>query len=465
MELKQALALADNLVFIKTGKHLSTVEETIFRSVWLNEKYKELAGNSKYKKNGIKTSAYNFWKLLSQVLEEKINKANLKATLERIALKHQDSLTQNLFPKNQDLKAIPPIQPDNLPETIIQKEPSGVIPLESKLYIERPPIEYRCYQKILESGALIRIKAPREMGKSSLMTRIIHHASFYDYHTVYLNFRLAKNEILSDLDLLLKWLCASVGRKLKMPNQIKRRWDDFLGSPASCTEYFEDYLLAQLKSPLIIAFDNVDKVFSYPEVAEEFLALLRTWYEDAKIKNVFAKLRIILVYSTEIYIPLEIQQSPFNVGFSVELPEFSLEQIGVLAKQYKISWNPACSEQLMRIIGGHPYLVQLALYHIAHKNMSLEEILASASTFSGIYSEHLQRHLTTLEKQPKLVEAMKKVLSEKSSVQLNPQEKFKLLSMGLVRQEKKGIIPRYELYRRYFLGSLLKSDETWVIQS
>ncbi len=45
------------------------------------------------------------------------------------------------------------------------EEPEGQVPLDSKFYIERFPIEADCYQTITKSGALIRVKAPRQMVK------------------------------------------------------------------------------------------------------------------------------------------------------------------------------------------------------------------------------------------------------------------------------------------------------------
>jgi len=42
----------------------------------------------------------------------------------------------------------------------------GQVSLNSSFYIERLNIESNCYQTILEPGALIRIKAPKKMGKT-----------------------------------------------------------------------------------------------------------------------------------------------------------------------------------------------------------------------------------------------------------------------------------------------------------
>ena len=54
--------------------------------------------------------------------------------------------------------------------------PNGRVPLESYFYLSRNNIEQHCSQAILESGALIRIKAPKLMGKTSLMSRIFAEA-------------------------------------------------------------------------------------------------------------------------------------------------------------------------------------------------------------------------------------------------------------------------------------------------
>jgi hypothetical protein len=91
-----------------------------------------------------------------------------------------------------------------------------------------------------------------------------------------------------------------------------------------------------------------------------------------------AKLRLLVVHSTEVYIPLSINQSPFNVGFSVELPEFTAEQVQDLATRYELNWTDKQVEQLMALIGGNPYLVQLALHHISGEEMTVEQLLETA---------------------------------------------------------------------------------------
>ncbi|HBY77530.1 MAG TPA: molecular chaperone Tir, partial [Cyanobacteria bacterium UBA11148] len=67
------------------------------------------------------------------------------------------------------------------------------------------PIESRACETILQPGALIRIKATRQMGKTSLMARILYHASQQGYRTVALSFQLAEGKVFADIDKFLRW--------------------------------------------------------------------------------------------------------------------------------------------------------------------------------------------------------------------------------------------------------------------
>ena len=69
---------------------------------------------------------------------------------------------------------------------------------------------------------------------------------------------------------------------------------------------------------------------------------------------------------------------------------------------------------------------------------------------TGIYSDHLRRHLWNLEEYPELVAAMRNVVYEKSPGELTGILGFKLDSLGLVKWKDNKYNPRCELYRQYF---------------
>jgi transcriptional regulator with XRE-family HTH domain len=347
------------------------------------------------------------------------------------------------------------ISSDEIPQPAAEPElPGGQVDVASQFYVERQPIEERCYQTIVQPSALIRIKAPRQMGKTSLMAKILHHGSLQGYCTVPLTFQLVDKAVFANLDKFLKWFCAYVGRELHLPNQLEDYWDDIFGSKVNCKDYFEKYILPQIDSPLILGLDEIDRVFQYPDIAEDFLGLLRAWHEESKRRDIWKKLRLIVVHSTEVYIPMNINQSPFNVGLPVDLPEFNHLQIQDLAARHNLNWSDAEVEQLMSIVGGHPYLVRVALYHISQSELTLDELQESAIADAGIYSDHLRRQLWNLEEYPELAEGLREIAAADIPVQLKSMQAFKLDSLGLVKLQGNECVPRCELYRQYFRSHL-----------
>jgi len=346
--------------------------------------------------------------------------------------------------------------PDAPPLPVAEPElPWGQVNLVSAFYVERSPIEARCYETIVKPGALIRIKAPRQMGKTSLMSRILYHGEQQNYVTLPLSFQLADRAVFADLDKFLRWFCASVGLGLQLPNKLKDYWDDIFGSKVNCKAYFEQYLLREMDCPLVLGLDEVDRVFEHRHIAEDFFGLLRAWHEEAKNRAVWQKLRLVVVHSTEVYVPLDNNQSPFNVGLPIELPEFSPEHVHDLATRHGLSWRSSHIQQLMTLVGGHPYLVRVALYHIAKQDMTLDQLLYTAPTEAGPYSDHLRRHLWNLEQYPALATALAKAVATTEPVRLEASQAFKLHSMGLVHLNGNNVTLRYELYRQYFRDRLL----------
>ncbi|MEO0984753.1 MAG: AAA-like domain-containing protein [Cyanobacteria bacterium J06639_14] len=356
-----------------------------------------------------------------------------------------DAVTE---PLTEQLNAPPvPVAPPELP--------SGQVDLASLYYIERPATEANCYETVLNPGALIRIKAPRQMGKTSLMSRILRHGEQHQYLTVPLSFQLADAAIFADLDKFLRWFCASVGRRLRLPNRLNDYWDEIFGSKDNCTAYFEEYLLPGISEPLVLGLDEVDMVFGHPNIAADFMGLLRAWHEAAKTNNLWKKLRLVVVHSTEVYIPMNINQSPFNVGLPIELREFASAQVLDLAKRHGLAWDEKAVAKLMAMVGGHPYLVRVALYQIARQETTLDELLTVAPTEAGPYGDHLRRHLWNLEQRSEMAEATKRVMTATRPVRLEPVQAFQLNSMGIVHLQGNEVVPRCDLYRRYFGDRLM----------
>jgi hypothetical protein len=453
MNLEQSLEFADRLVFAKTEKSLTPLQKEIIKVSWNNEKYETIKS---YSLGHIKDTAYELWEQLEALLKgqdvvETVNKNTFRIVFLNLSpdLLFVDK-NESEQPKVERETGTSPPLPVAEPEF-----PEGQVDLTSKFYVERPLVESDCYKTVLKPGSLIRIKAPRQMGKTSLMARILDRARQQGYRTVSLNFQILDERDFIDLKTFLQRFCASVCRRLELPNRINDYWDDIVyGSKDNCTVYFEEYLLSKTSSPLVLGLDEVDCIFQYPNIATDFFGLLRAWHEEAKSRDIWKKLRLVVVHSTEVYIPLDTNQSPFNVGLPIELPEFNLEQVLDLAKRYELDLKSNQVEQLRALIGGHPYLIGVALYNLRSKKVMFETLLQTAATEEGLYSDHLRRHLWNLERHPKLAAAFIQVVAASNPVQLPSEQAFKLESMGLVLLQGDGVEPRCNLYRQYFCTRL-----------
>ena len=431
--------MANEAFFPHTQRYLSDVEVTLLRGAWQNQTYQEMSENTDYTANYLqRTVGPKLWKQLSEALGESVSKTNFREALKREMSNRTPSPTLTVPP------SVPSVE-----------FPDKPVALDSQFYIERPPIEVDCYQAIVQPGALIRIKAPQQMGKTSLLYRILTYAATHGYRTVRLNLREAEGAVFNSLDKFLRWFCANVTLQLELPNQLDNYWNEaVIGSMVSCKTYFQSYLLKRIDTPLVLALDEVDQVFQYPDIAKYFFPMLRSWHEEANNRAIWQQMRLIVVHSTEVYIPLNINQSPFNVGLPVDLKEFAPNQVADLADCHQLTLQDEEIEEIMFMIGGHPYLLRLAFYHLARQDVSLSMLLQDAPTDGGIYSDYLRRNLVTLKRHLELAAALKQVVTATKPVRLDTIQAYQLHSMGLIQRQGDLVMPSCELYRHYFRDRL-----------
>jgi AAA-like domain len=165
-----------------------------------------------------------------------------------------------------------------------------------------------------------------------------------------------------------------------------------------------------------------------------------------------------VVYATDCYIPLNIHQSPFNVGLALQLLEFSPSQVLDLAQRHGLAWQDTLSAELttlMDMVGGHPHLIRLALYYLGHERVSLKQLLQEAPTQVGLYSDHLQSYLVLLQQNLELSTAFHQAIVSDPPVRLETIAAYQLSRMGLVKFQGNEVVPGCELYRLYFRDRLV----------
>ncbi|TVP61666.1 MAG: hypothetical protein EA343_13595 [Nodularia sp. (in: Bacteria)] len=448
--LDEAITIANQAVFRKFDRSLTDIEIIVIKGAWEREEYDQIAAKNQYATSYISQDiAPKLWKLLTDAVGEKVKKSNFKEALKR---SWEKQCWERQFTSEYDL-----LSPESITANSQQWNGNSTEVKQDfpalELYVERFSIELLCYETLLQPGSLIRVKAPKLMGKTSLLERVLAKVAKQGYRTVSLSLEMADRQThLTNLNKFLRWFCLNLSRELKLPNQLDEHWDEEgMGAKVSCTTYLEEYLLAAADSPLVLYLDDVDALFPYPEVYEDFFGLLRSWYEKARSRPNWKKLRLAIAHSTDVYIRLNINQSPFNVGLPIELPEFTREQVQAFARQYGLAGDGSLVDPLMQLVGGHPYLLQQTFSHLkSYPDITLEQLLAEASTDAGIFRHHLKEYWLNLQQEPKLMAAFQTVISSTEPMRLEIISAYQLQSIGLVKLAGNEVEPRCQLYRQYF---------------
>lgn len=343
----------------------------------------------------------------------------------------------------------PPGPPRPLPtaQPAALEMPEGTMGAESHFYVERSS-DSQAREAISRNGVTITIKGPRQMGKSSLLIRLVNDASQLGRRAVFLDFQLFGSDDLSDPNLFFRRFCSTLTAELDMDDLVDEYWAKPLANAQLCSRYVGRYLLKELGGPLTLAMDEVDTMLD-TGFRRDFFSMLRFWHNVRANDPVFKRLDLVLVTSTEPYQLIEnLNQSPFNVGTVIELTDFTHEQVADLNRRHGSPLGPGGVSQLMELLNGHPYLVRRALYLISSGRMSLAELLDKATDDRGPFGDHLRYHLFRLHKKSDLIAGLRKAILHNTGS--DPKVFFALRGAGLVRAEGKAIVPRCRLYADYF---------------
>ena len=248
---------------------------------------------------------------------------------------------------------------------------------ESQFYVARSA-DAIALNAIPKKGVTITIKGPRQMGKSSLLIQVVDAAMNADKRVAFLDFQLLDTTTLSDADAFFRQFCTWLTDQVELPNRVEDYWSEGFGNNQRCTRYVQSYVLKELGAPLLLAMDEVDRMFE-THFQSDFFSMLRSWHNSRALPTtrIWRNLDLALVTATEPYHLIEnLNQSPFNVGEVITLTDFTLEQVAELNRRHGSPLTSAQEQQLMAWVSGHPYLVRKALYLVASGHCPVEIVFA-----------------------------------------------------------------------------------------
>jgi hypothetical protein len=343
--------------------------------------------------------------------------------------------------------------------------PRGAVNLQSLYYIERQS-DRIAHDAMRRQGVTMAIKAPRQMGKSSLLRRLADAGGETGKQVVLLDFHLLQTSTLGDEDAFFRKFCTWLTHELGQADRVQDYWNNNLSNPLRCTNYLGAHLLPALQRPLLLGMDEVDRVFGTP-FRSDFFAMLRAWHEQRAHNTLWKQLDLVLVTSTEPYLFIEHgPQSPFNVAQEITLADLTHAQVAELNDRHGSPLQPQHLGKLMTLSHGHPYLVRQALYCVASQQMSPEELFQNAASDHGPFGDHLRHYFILLQNKSLpdkdlLLSGLRQIIGTHAlrvskDAWKNEEVLHRLIGAGLVRKEGNAVVPRCQLYADYFQRCLPK---------
>jgi transcriptional regulator with XRE-family HTH domain len=346
-----------------------------------------------------------------------------------------------------DESTIAPPLPEYDPRFLEELDaPGGPVKLSDRFYVERRG-DAVAKRQVLRPGSLTYIRAPRQTGKSSLLIRSIRHARDRQRATIFVDFQFIDAAHLTDLDAFLRCLTDLMGRELRTSGS-EEVWQTSLAATIKISTYLEARVLRSSSTPVLIAMDEVDRLYG-TSFRNDFFGLLRAWHNKSQWDETWRKLSIIMALSTEPYLLIDdVYQSPFNVGTRVELEDFSEAQVIDLNGRHGSPLSDSEVVEMATLLGGQPYLTRKALYTSAAEGAPWSETVNHATDQQSPFSDHLRRYLWLVRDKPELTKAVKQVLQGA----LRPDEPAaqRLEWAGLIRRHGDNCLFRCPLYQSFF---------------
>ena len=323
----------------------------------------------------------------------------------------------------------------------------------SPFYIERESDDLAVNLIEQQGGITLTVVGPSKIGKSSLLARLAERAKAAGKRVAYINFRSDFNdEDLQDVGKFYRRFFALISDLLDFEDLTDDTniWKPRRSNNRNGYCYVTEQILANIDAPLLLAMDDVNRIYG-AAFSSDFFGMLRSWHDRRAITRELARLDMVLVLSTEPHALItELTQSPFNVTPPIHLRDFDLDQVRRLNTLHGDCLTQGELERLHQLLQGHPYLTRVALYNVATEQQSAAELFANAlrTDDEGPFAPHLRHYERAIENDASLKQGILQVM--KQCTRPTADIHYRLQWLGLIHETAQGAELRNCLYSDFF---------------
>ena len=245
----------------------------------------------------------------------------------------------------------------------------GSLPMDAPTYVVRAGDRY--LSKALKRGEFCYVLNPRQVGKSSLMVRMIDYLQREGYCCAPIDMTRIGSENVTP-EQWYKGFVFELLRRFDLRSKInlKTWWQEREDRPPvqRLSELIEEVLLTEAgvengipTQPLVIFIDEIDSVLGLKFSVHDFFALIRSCYNQRSLNPAYQRLTFALFgVTTPSDLMTDVQITPFNIGQAIHLEGFKEHEAQPLLQGLaeKVSNPQTLLKEVFNWTNGQPFLTQ-----------------------------------------------------------------------------------------------------------
>ena len=414
-----------------------------------------------------------------------------QAELQRIRFTEQ--LEQEVSERTRELSQTLEVLEDTQAKLVFEnqllksaEEPSGFdyqvggsLSMDAPTYVVRSADRY--LYKGLKRGEFCHILNPRQMGKSSLMVRMIHQLQNEGIRCAAIDLtRIGSENVTPE-----QWykgftfeLSRSFGLLRKV--NLKTWWNEQKDiSPVQrLSQFIEEILLGEVDQPddsspnpkkLVIFIDEIDSILGLNFPVNDFFALIRSCYNQRSINLNYQHLTFAFFgVATPSDLITDHRRTPFNIGQAIQLEGFKEHEAQPLLQglSEKVSSPQTVLKEVLSWTNGQPFLTQKVCQLIRNSssaipiNQEAEWIteLVRTNIIENWESQDEPEHLRTIrdrlqksKQSVQLQELYREILHQGEIPAVDSPEERELLLSGLIFKQNGTLKVHNRIYKSIFV--------------